>query len=154
MTEPTVNPFAAPEAPAVLSAEPSQPLYSRRACAVTTFFATPLGAAVLLGINARRTGQSVPGIVGIAVGILVLVIGVGFLPFRVPAIGLSIAQVLAVSALHDQWFKDAVLARAADGIGPAPWWHAALVGVAGFVLQMLLLVALVLAIGMDGLLEM
>jgi hypothetical protein len=124
-----------------------QPLYSKRACAVTAFFVTPLGAAVLLAINAQRTGRSVWGVVGQAVAVAGVVVAAGMIPVRIPAVVFTVAQVLAVRAIHEQWFTEDVAAREAQGLGPAPWWHAAAISVVGLIVQLLVLTAFIWAFG-------
>ena len=118
-----------------------------------TFFATPLGAAPLLMINASRTGKNPLGVGGLALGLFGVVVGVGMLPVPIPSIVFTLVQVMGIRQLHHAYFETDVRLRAEDGIGPAPWWHALVICLVGLTLQIGFVALIVSTIGLDAFLE-
>ena len=144
------TPTAPAPPPAVPTGSATRPLYSEASCLLTTFFATPIGAAPLLMANASRTGQSPLAVGGLA---LLLTLGVAAIAtttlFSGQRFAFAMVQLGLVRWWYQRRFTTAASARQQEGLAPAPWLHAVLLSLIGFTAQMILAGLRLQAAGLD-----
>ena len=105
------NPYRAPHAE-LLTVENRVvgPLYRMSAVGIATFFGTPLAGAYIISRNLRALGhdEKVQGTWWMAIGVLVLVMVVGYWLPDSAGMGLTVAQVIGMHQYAKSLFGEAV----------------------------------------------
>jgi hypothetical protein len=116
------NPYRAPDAE-LLTPENRVigPLYRMSAVGIATFFGTPLAGAYIISRNLRALGldEKVQGTWWMAIGVLVLVMVVGYWLPDSAGMGLTVAQVIGMHQYAKSLFGEAVAGHA--GVFRSNW---------------------------------